>query len=122
MTVKSTWPAVMSVPVSTIVFGVVNEIPPTSSSTVSPATAPATTSPPTLIVVAVPASTALRKLSASFVEPCSAGAAAAVGAATSFVKANTVLSGPVEFLSVSRAESDLAPSTPRSAPATVKST
>ena len=43
------------------------------------------------------------------------------GAATSFVNASAVLSGPVEFLSVSRAVSDLAPSAPRSVPETVKS-
>ena len=91
------------------------------SSTRSPATAPV---PERLTrkSVAVAASAALSQPPVSFVEPCSAGVLGAEGATTFFVKASAVLSGPVEFLSVSRAVSDLAPLTPRSAPATVNST
>ena len=111
----------MSAPVSTTVFDVANEIPPKSSSTVSPAAAPDVPRA-TRNVVGVADSGPLSRLSESFEELCSAGTPGTVGATVSFVKASTPLAALVALTSITVAVSDLAPSAPRSTPETVKST
>ena len=69
------------------------------------------------------ASTALISESASFVDPCSAGAPGAAGAVVSFTNASDAPTAPgLPAASVTRAVIALAPSTPRSAVGMTKST
>ena len=112
----------MSVPISTAVFGVAKAAPPSSNSIVSPAIA---TDAPRLTrnVVAVTASMALSRESASLFEFCSAGTPGAAGAVVSFTNARAKLAAPaLPATSVTLAVRDLLPSAPRSVPRTAKST
>ena len=74
-------------------------------------------------VVDVSASVAFSRKSASFVVPCSAGAPGATGDVASFTNSSAVPTTPrLPAASVTRAVIALAPSTPRSAVETTKST
>ena len=112
----------MSDAVSVTDFGVANEAPPSFSSSWSPATACDPNAGRLTRKVVLTASVAFMRPSARSVLPCST-TVGAEGAVASSVKASAALRAlALPALSVIRAVRDLAPSRPRSAALTVKST
>ena len=123
ITVKSTCPAAMSAAPSTTFFGTAKGWPPSSSSTVSPATAACSPAAGTATRKTVLcASAAFRRPSTVSLLPCSERTGAA-GAVASSENVSAVLAGLVlPAASVTKAARLFGPSAPKSLETTVKST